>query len=463
MTTTTFEAGESAVDGWLRDNLHRLRTIDPADDDFSDLEPLREIVGDARVVAIGESTHRVHEFYQVRHRLTRFLVTRLGFTAFVMESGFPEGQAVNEWVLGGPGEAGELLRHGITYHMGKCQEMHDHLRWMRTRNASQDSAVRSASRTRKVRFYGMDVPDSAASAKPAVESCLSFLAEVDPAYAETVRTSLLPLFDYLPTDRTGLAWPAPTLQAYLALDPGVRYELTARIGELAERFAAMRVVYAARAEEPDQADLACQCAVTARHTDAFLAAMAAGSTRTYQGANIRDRAMAENVEWILRREERIVLAAANGHLQRWPFRVPPIVNDELTTAGEHLARTLGEHMVVIGSTFGGGTLWQHRPVPGEPAGHTETFTQDIGRFTEAGNLDALLARARVPHGILDLRRIPVEGPVAERFTALTSIMNGPLPQPVNPLAAFDAVIFVDTVTPWHTFVDKDTNPPPGEP
>ncbi|MFL6123562.1 MAG: erythromycin esterase family protein, partial [Actinophytocola sp.] len=97
---------------WLHDHAHALRTPDPDDagtDDFGDLAPLRDVVGDARVVAIGESTHRIHEFYQLRHRLTRFLVAELGFTAFVMESGFAEGLRVNDWVLGGPGDPAELL------------------------------------------------------------------------------------------------------------------------------------------------------------------------------------------------------------------------------------------------------------------------------------------------------------------------------------------------------------------
>lgn len=35
----------------------------------------------------------------------------------------------------------------------------------------------------------------------------------------------------------------------------------------------------------------------------------------------------------------------------------------------------------------------------------------------------------------------------------TSIMTGMQPTPVNPMAAFDAVVYVDEVTPWHTFVD----------
>ncbi|MFD1049424.1 erythromycin esterase family protein, partial [Kibdelosporangium lantanae] len=247
------------MNDWLRDATHPLRTLDPSDPDDSDLAPLRDIVGSARVVALGESMHRVHEFYSLRHRVIRYLVRELGFTAVVMESGFPEGLAVDDWVLGGPGSLDTVLSDGITYHMGKCAEMRDQLTWMRTYNSSH---------SRPVRFYGMDIPDSSASARPAILAGLSFLDTVDPSYAAVVRSSLLPLFSYLPTDRTGLAWAAPTLQAYMALPAAVRYEMTAKISEFVERVQAMRVVYSG------QVDVVQRCLATGRHADAFLAAMA---------------------------------------------------------------------------------------------------------------------------------------------------------------------------------------------
>jgi erythromycin esterase len=414
---------------WLRDNAHRLRT----DDDRSDLEPLRDIVGDARVVAIGESTHRIHEFHAIRGRLTRFLAEEMGFTAFVLESGFPEGLRVDDWVRGGADELDDLLRGGITYHMGKCAELRDQLQWMRAAG---------------LRFYGMDVPDSAASARPAVEACLSFLDDADPDYAAAARTSLLPLFGYLPDDRTGLAWSAPALHAYLALDAGHRNELTARIGELAERLLAQRVVHTGRTSR-ERVAVAGRCAATARHTDAFLQAMAAAATRTYAGANIRDAAMAENVEWILGREERIVVAAANGHVQRWPFAIPGLTSG-LTTVGEHLAAALGDDLVVVATAFGGGELFLHRPIPGGPPGHTETFTQRM--TADEGSVDALLATAGLPHYLLDLRTVPASGPVADAFAAATTTMTGMQATPVDPVAAFDAIVYVDEVTPWHTFL-----------
>jgi len=431
------------VGAWLRANAALLRTIDPDDDDVSDLEPLRDIVGDARVVAIGESTHRIHEFYQIRHRVTRFLVAELGFTAFAMESGFPEGLAVNEWITGGGGDLAELLRHGITYNMGRCAEMRDQLAWLRSYNATHD---------RQVRFYGMDVSDSSASALPSISIIAEYLDKVDPAFAKAVRERLLPLFDYLPADRTGLAWAAPALQAYMALEPAVRHELTARIGALVERMQAMRLTYTARSDH-ESFEMMYRCAVTGRHTDAFLQVVALGDERTYESANIRDAAMAENVEWILQREERVVIGAANGHVQRWPFSAPPIVNNKLTMLGEHLAAALGDRLVVIANSFGGGELFLHKPIPDGPPGHTETYVEEL-HLLDPDSLDELLATAGMPRYLLDLRKVPPSGPVADRFAALSSIMTGLQATPVNPMAAFDAVVYLDPITPWHHLLDQ---------
>src|SRR5205823_11959071 len=188
------------------------------------------------------------------------------------------------------------------------------------------------------------------------------------------------------------------------------------------------------------------------HADAFLANMAAGAERTYQGANVRDSAMADNVEWILDREERIVIGAANGHLQRWPYRVPPIFNEEQTMLGQHLARRLGDQLVVIATTYNGGRMFMHRPIPGGPPGHTEVFFEDVAPFEESGSLDVLLASAGEPLALLDLHKVPDEGPVADRFATIDCTVQGPYRQLVNPLVAFDAVVHIDKVTPWHTFV-----------
>jgi erythromycin esterase len=272
---------------------------------------------------------------------------------------------------------------------------------------------------------------------PAIVACLPLLDEVDPGYAKVIRSTLLPLFDYLPTDRAGRAWAAPALQAYMALEPALRYEITARVGAFAERLHAMRVDYAASGD-PARVELAVRCAAMARHTDAFAAAMPEGATRTYPGANIRDYAMGETVEWILRHESRIVVTAHNAHVQRCPMWAPPIINDKLTTVGQQLAHFLGpDDLVVIGSAFGGGTLELHRPLLEGPPGHVELFNEAVGPF-EPTTMDSVLAAAGIPLSLTDLRREPV---------AATHIVNGAGIQPIEP-NAFDAMVYIDTVTPW---------------
>lgn len=62
-----------------------LATTVPAEAAWSvDLEPLREVVGDARLVGLGESAHWSAELTGLRDRVLRFLVADLGFSIFAL-------------------------------------------------------------------------------------------------------------------------------------------------------------------------------------------------------------------------------------------------------------------------------------------------------------------------------------------------------------------------------------------
>lgn len=60
------------------------------------LTGLTELVGDARVVAIGENSHCISEFTALRERVLRLLVTELDFGVVACESGFAEGHPVDD-------------------------------------------------------------------------------------------------------------------------------------------------------------------------------------------------------------------------------------------------------------------------------------------------------------------------------------------------------------------------------
>ena len=64
---------------WLRNNAAAIRSIDPDDEDFSDLAFLREQLSGVRVVLLGESDHGNGSDFKAKTRLIKFLHLKMGF------------------------------------------------------------------------------------------------------------------------------------------------------------------------------------------------------------------------------------------------------------------------------------------------------------------------------------------------------------------------------------------------
>lgn len=71
----------------LRNRDLPLRTVDPANDSFSDLRPLTEVIGDRRIVILGEPTHGDGTAFRAKSRLIKFLHQELDFGVLAFESG----------------------------------------------------------------------------------------------------------------------------------------------------------------------------------------------------------------------------------------------------------------------------------------------------------------------------------------------------------------------------------------
>ncbi len=61
--------------------------IDTNDEDFSDLELLREILANVRVVQLGEQTHGDGTTFEAKVRLIKFLHRDMGYSVLAFESG----------------------------------------------------------------------------------------------------------------------------------------------------------------------------------------------------------------------------------------------------------------------------------------------------------------------------------------------------------------------------------------
>jgi erythromycin esterase len=109
---------------WVRDHAITGDVLDPHAP-LDDLEPLRALIGDARVVAISESAHDVQEFELLRHRLLRFFAERCGFAVYALDAYFTEAHAIDAWVQGGPDSVAKVAAPGVAIDIGHCSEMHD--------------------------------------------------------------------------------------------------------------------------------------------------------------------------------------------------------------------------------------------------------------------------------------------------------------------------------------------------
>jgi erythromycin esterase len=78
---------QDPLQAWLAAHTIRIRTTDPADENFSDLLPLAHAIGAARIVQMGEPSHGAGTAFAAKARLMKFLHRRLGFDVLIWESG----------------------------------------------------------------------------------------------------------------------------------------------------------------------------------------------------------------------------------------------------------------------------------------------------------------------------------------------------------------------------------------
>ncbi|MFI9511348.1 erythromycin esterase family protein [Nocardia sp. NPDC052566] len=402
--------------------IHPLRTLDPAEP-LDDLAWLDEAIGDARVVAIGESAHYNSEYYRLRHRLLRYLVQRHGFGAYAMESGFTEGWTTDSWVRGTAPAADldQVMAGGVTSLMGLWTEMRTHLAWMRDHNSTGSP---------QVGFYGIDLPGSNASLLPGLDAVLGYLAQADPGFEvdPEIREAAAIFAASSP-----FSVPA-AMSAYANLTPEQRNSQTANLADLTARLTARRLDYVARTGVESYERTLRTMRLTAT-LDMMIRQLPQGNQRDVM-LN-RDAAMADTVEWILQRADRVLLAAHNGHIQRHPTTLPGM--PPTATLGMHLADRLGGDYVVIGTTAGTG-----RTLNTDPSEfYAGKLFQDLPA-PEPGSLDALMVATSDGPFAADLRHLsPADSAAVE---ACTRHRIGAYYADLDALNAFDVVVHIPHVT-----------------
>jgi erythromycin esterase len=113
-TTPAARAADARV-AWLKRHVAPIRSLDPADEDFADLEPIRKAIGDARIVFLGEEWHGSGATFQARSRVIKFLHRKCGFDLLAFESGLYDCRKVWELLRQGKMPALDAAGQGVFY------------------------------------------------------------------------------------------------------------------------------------------------------------------------------------------------------------------------------------------------------------------------------------------------------------------------------------------------------------
>ncbi|GLX01732.1 hypothetical protein Misp02_58180 [Microtetraspora sp. NBRC 16547] len=415
---------------WFRERSTTLTTLDPQQP-LDDLEVLREIVGDARIVAVGEGAHFVEEFSRARQRVLRFLAERCGFTVFAMEFGFSEAFPLDQW-LQGEGEDGDLAKVSrAAAEWGAADLMH----WLRHHNRASGHPLR---------FAGLDIPEAGGALRPALEPVADYLREVDPDALPLVDTVLEISDRFLKGGGSG----ASAAPGWAGLEPAEQNELTATLARLLLRLRAVEPLYVSRSSQ-SRFDIARRRVEAACHTDyMFQAGNALMSGRALTAdLSLREIYLAESLRWHLDHAEpgtRIVLAAHNNHIHKTAFSLE-FGGGSLTTLpmGQHLQRMFGQDYRAVALVHTADHVPEMYPDPDAAVG----FTLAEAHLEPAapGSVEAALTDAGLADRITltNLRHAPRDtqgAPLLNGIRFQSSHLSTPVPE------AFDAVLAVPTVT-----------------
>jgi erythromycin esterase-like protein len=395
-----------------------------------DYDTLLALIGDARIVLLGEASHGTHEFYRERARITRRLIQDKGFTIVAAEADWPDAYRVNRFVrgVGSDRAAVDALADFRRFPawMWRNADVLDFVDWLRQHNEGAPAAG-------PVGFYGLDLYSLGASS----DAVLAYLQTVDPDAAARARRRYA-CFDHVEEEGAQ----AYGYAASLGLRPSCEDETVAQLVEL-RRHAAEYAERDGRVAA-DAFFAAEQNARVVQNAERYYRTMFRGRDQSW---NVRDRHMAETLEALLTYFDRpgvparAVVWAHNSHLG--DARATSMADRGELNLGQLVRESRGREAVAVGFTTYHGTVtaasdWgapaeRKRVRPALP-GSYEAVLHETGPSAfflrlQAGEVAAALAGPRLERAI-GVIYLPHTERVSHYFHAR-------LPE------QFDAIIHVD--------------------
>ncbi|HEU4420724.1 MAG TPA: protein-L-isoaspartate(D-aspartate) O-methyltransferase [Planctomycetota bacterium] len=335
-----------------------------ADTESVDWRALRERIGNARVVLLGESTHGTAEFYRFRARLTRDLVEKAGFTIVAAEADWPDAARIDHYVRDRevPRSEWQAFARFPTW-MWRNREFAAFVDWLRTHNLGR-------SPDRRVRFAGLDLY----AMHNSIDVVLRYLDSVDPEAAAVAR------------HRYGCLtpWQSDPAAYGRAVLTGSYRSCEHEVVRTLEQLLQERLAHDRLADE--HLFEAIQNARTVADAERYYRAMYYGSHESW---NLRDRHMCDCLRQLLAfhdSDAKIVVWAHNSHVgdaratemsARNEWNLGQLCRQELSDDGVYLIGFGTDHGTVAAASYWGGEVEFKQVRPALPASY-ERACHDSG-------------------------------------------------------------------------------------
>ena len=420
-----------------------------------DYDALMELVGDARIVLLGEATHGTHEFYHERARITQRLIEEKGFTVLAVEADWPDAYRVNRFVRGegDDGSANEALSgfERFPTWMWRNADVLALVEWLREYNADL------AEGKPRVGFYGLDLYSLFTS----IEEVIRYLDEVDPEAARRARYRY-GCFDHHGEDEQAYGYSAELGISRSCEDQAVQQllDLRARAAEAAR---------SGGASPEDELFHAEQNARLVKNAEEYYRSM---FRRRDSSWNLRDCHMADTLDALLRHLDRegnpakVVVWEHNSHIG--DARATEMGAEGEWNVGQLVREPWGGQAVLVGFTTHHGTVTA-------ASGWDAPAERKRVRPGLPGSVEALLHEVGVPAFVLPLRGRPelaeaLREPRLERAIGVVYLprservshyFHATLPEQFDAVVHFDETRALEPLEPtarWHTGEPPETFP-----
>lgn len=351
---------------------------------------------DKKIIALGEATHGNVEFQQLKLEVFKKMVEHYDVRAFALEGDYGGCEQVNQYIHGGDGTAQEAAA-AIGFAIYRTDEMAELITYMREYNEC-------ASEGEDIRFYGFDMQRVSYTFQFLLEACVEL--KIDTASLEKLieGEKLNSAYDFI--SQTEI--------------------LTQVKNELENKEASNKIIHC---------------------VDMLLQFCELQSISVSDGGALRDKFMAENVQWIFQQEqqkdqERIFISGHNSHVAKW---------GSYDSMGKILSREAENGYYVIGTDF-------YRTRCNMPSRSSEKRTYQV--FYSHDPLAKAAKLAGYDICWIDFANVPEESELGRQISEYTymgtlgesySIIMRLLPPSYRmfqpPAVLYDSMIFVSDAVP----------------